>query len=175
VQNARVPGMLHGRVVRPPQTGAKHMHTRLVLWGWNPDEGRTPVATPEEIFVQKATCGPLQAPPVPGGNEADACPISPCIQFLHFASESGSFLAMLNHICLEEKHHISEGWPASDVLWLASRMKSDVDLRSNIAAEARAKIVYERLIDHTQDPSTIDTLQFLMTREITHMKAFRPR
>src|SRR6201994_1637963 len=48
----------------------------------------------------------------------------------------------------------------------------DVDLRSNIAAEARAKIVYERLIDHTQDPGTIDTLQFLMTREITHMKAF---
>jgi Mn-containing catalase len=48
----------------------------------------------------------------------------------------------------------------------------DVDLRSNIAAEARAKIVYERLIDHTEDPGTIDTLQFLMTREITHMKAF---
>src|SRR6201995_4342087 len=49
----------------------------------------------------------------------------------------------------------------------------DVDLRSNIAAEARAKIVYERLIDHTQDPGTIDALQFLMTREITHMKAFQ--
>ena len=48
----------------------------------------------------------------------------------------------------------------------------DVDLRSNIAAEARAKIVYERLIDHTDDPGTIDTLQFLMTREITHLKAF---
>src|ERR1700734_4000259 len=48
----------------------------------------------------------------------------------------------------------------------------DVDLRSNIAAEARAKIVYERLINHTDDPGTIDTLQFLMTREITHMKAF---
>jgi len=48
----------------------------------------------------------------------------------------------------------------------------DVDLRSNIAAEARAKIVYERLIDHTDDPGSIDALQFLMTREITHMKAF---
>jgi len=48
----------------------------------------------------------------------------------------------------------------------------DVDLRSNIAAEARAKIVYERLLDHTDDPGSIDTLQFLMTREITHMKAF---
>ena len=49
----------------------------------------------------------------------------------------------------------------------------DVDLRSNIAAEARAKIVYERLIAHTDDPGSIDTLQFLMTREITHMKAFQ--
>jgi Mn-containing catalase len=60
--------------------------------------------------------------------------------------------------------------------WTADYLKItgelDVDLRSNIAAEARAKIVYERLIDHTQDRGTIDTLQFLMTREITHMKAF---
>jgi manganese catalase len=48
----------------------------------------------------------------------------------------------------------------------------DVDLRSNIAAEARAKIVYERLIGFTDDAGTIRALQFLMTREITHMKAF---
>ena len=47
-----------------------------------------------------------------------------------------------------------------------------MDLRSNIAAEARAKIVYERLIQFTDDPGTIKALQFLMTREITHMKAF---
>jgi Mn-containing catalase len=45
-------------------------------------------------------------------------------------------------------------------------------LRSNIAAEARAKIVYERLINFCNDPGTKDALQFLMTREITHMKAF---
>jgi len=61
--------------------------------------------------------------------------------------------------------------------WTANYLKItgelDVDLRSNIAAEARAKIVYERLIDHTDDPGSIDTLQFLMTREITHMKAFQ--
>jgi len=45
-------------------------------------------------------------------------------------------------------------------------------LRSNIAAEARAKIVYERLINFTNDTGTKEALQFLMTREITHMKAF---
>jgi len=60
--------------------------------------------------------------------------------------------------------------------WTADYLKItgelDVDLRSNIAAESRAKIVYERLINYTDDPGTIDTLQFLMTREITHMKAF---
>lgn len=47
-----------------------------------------------------------------------------------------------------------------------------MDLRSNIAAEARAKIVYERLINFCDDRGTRDALQFLMTREITHMKAF---
>lgn len=60
--------------------------------------------------------------------------------------------------------------------WTADYLKItgelDVDLRSNIAAEARAKIVYERLIDHTEDADSIDALQFLMTREITHLKAF---
>ena len=48
----------------------------------------------------------------------------------------------------------------------------DVDLRSNIAAEARARIVYERLINFCDDAGTKDALQFLMTREITHLKAF---
>jgi Mn-containing catalase len=60
--------------------------------------------------------------------------------------------------------------------WTADYLKItgelDVDLRSNIAAEARAKIVYERLIDLCDDPDSKDALQFLMTREITHMKAF---
>src|ERR1700754_3841578 len=59
--------------------------------------------------------------------------------------------------------------------WTADYLKItgelDVDLRSNIAAEARAKIVYERLINFCDDAGTKDALQFLMTREITHMKA----
>ncbi|SEO95028.1 Mn-containing catalase [Luteibacter sp. UNC138MFCol5.1] len=46
------------------------------------------------------------------------------------------------------------------------------DLRSNIAAEARAKIVYERLINVTEDPGVRDALTFLMTREIAHQKSF---
>ena len=46
------------------------------------------------------------------------------------------------------------------------------DLRSNIAAEARAKIVYERLIALTDDPGIKEALGFLMTREIAHQKSF---
>lgn len=61
-------------------------------------------------------------------------------------------------------------------LWNAGYIDSigdpSADLRSNIAAEARAKIVYERLIDFCDDSGSKDALQFLMTREITHMKAF---
>lgn len=46
------------------------------------------------------------------------------------------------------------------------------DLRSNIAAEARAKIVYERLINVTDDPGVQEALMFLMTREAAHLKSF---
>ena len=46
------------------------------------------------------------------------------------------------------------------------------DLRSNIAAEARAKILYERLINTTDDPGVKEALGFLMTREVAHQKAF---
>lgn len=60
--------------------------------------------------------------------------------------------------------------------WTADYLKItgdlEVDLRSDIAAEARAKIVYERLINFCDDAGTKDALQFLMTREITHMKVF---
>src|SRR5437868_13034608 len=64
---------------------------------------------------------------------------------------------------------VGNAWTA-DYLKITGEL--DVDLRSDIAAEARAKIVYERLIQFTNDQGTIDALQFLMTREVTHMKAF---
>ena len=61
-------------------------------------------------------------------------------------------------------------------LWNAGYIDSigepTADLRSNIAAEARAKIVYERLIALTDDPGVKEALGFLMTREIAHQKSF---
>lgn len=47
-----------------------------------------------------------------------------------------------------------------------------VDLRSNIAAESRAKIVYEYLFKYTDDPYVKETLSFLMTREVVHFQQF---
>jgi Mn-containing catalase len=47
-----------------------------------------------------------------------------------------------------------------------------VDLRSNIAAESRAKIVYEYLMQFTDDPYVKESLGFLMTREIAHFQMF---
>lgn len=47
-----------------------------------------------------------------------------------------------------------------------------VDLRSNVGAESRAKILYENLLKFTDDPYVQDTLRFLMTREIAHFQQF---
>ncbi len=47
-----------------------------------------------------------------------------------------------------------------------------VDLRSNVAAEGRAKIVYEYLLQFTDDPLVQESLRFLMTREVAHAQMF---
>lgn len=65
----------------------------------------------------------------------------------------------------------SSGVPWSGA-YVDSRGDPAVDLRSNIAAESRAKIVYERLIAVTDDPGIKDALGFLMTREVAHQKSF---
>jgi len=60
--------------------------------------------------------------------------------------------------------------------WCASYIHSNgdltVDLRSNLASESRAKIVYEHLMKFTDDPYVKNTLSFLMTREVAHYKMF---
>ncbi|WP_029008423.1 manganese catalase family protein [Azospirillum halopraeferens] len=61
-------------------------------------------------------------------------------------------------------------------LWNAGYIDSigepTADLRSNLAAEARAKIIYERLMNVTDDPGVREALGFLMTREVAHQKMF---
>jgi Mn-containing catalase len=65
---------------------------------------------------------------------------------------------------------------SAGVPWTAAYIENTgdptADLRTNIAAEARAKIIYERLINVTDDPGIKASLGFLMTREIAHQKSF---
>lgn len=65
---------------------------------------------------------------------------------------------------------------SAGVPWTAAYVDSitepTADFRSNIAAEARAKILYERLMNVTDDPGVKEALGFLMTREIAHQKSF---
>lgn len=65
---------------------------------------------------------------------------------------------------------------SAGVPWSAAYIDSigepTADFRSNIAAEARAKIIYERLINVTDDPGIKEALGFLMTRELAHQKSF---
>lgn len=53
---------------------------------------------------------------------------------------------------------------SAGVPWTAAYVDSigcpTADMRSNIAAEARAKLVYERLINVTNDPGIVDALRF---------------
>lgn len=76
----------------------------------------------------------------------------------------------------------SGGGPAytnsQGVPWTAAYINGDVqgdlssDLRSDMGAETRAKMVYEYLLQFTDDPYVKDTLNFLMTREVAHFQMF---
>src|SRR3954447_4401051 len=64
------------------------------------------------------------------------------------------------------------------VPWTAAYINGDVqgdltsDLRSDIGAETRAKMVYEYLLQFTDDVYVQETLRFLMTREVAHFQMF---
>jgi Mn-containing catalase len=67
---------------------------------------------------------------------------------------------------------------STGVPWTAAYINGDAngeltaDLRSDIAAESRAKMVYEYLLQFTEDPYVKETLRFLMTREVAHFQMF---
>lgn len=65
---------------------------------------------------------------------------------------------------------------SNGVPWQGSYVNANgdltVDLRSDIAAESRAKIVYEYLMQFTDDKDVLATLNFLLTREVAHFQQF---
>jgi len=85
------------------------------------------------------------------------------------AAEADPLVAIAGGCGVSLVNSMGDAWTA-DYLKITGDLA--VDLHSNIAAEASAKIVYERLIAFTEDRGTKEALQFLMTREITHMRAF---
>ena len=85
------------------------------------------------------------------------------------AAEADPLIAIAGGGGVSLRNSMGNAWTAN---YLKITGELDVDLRNDIAAEARAKITYERLMDFTDDQGSLDALQFLMTREITHMKAF---
>lgn len=89
--------------------------------------------------------------------------------FIHEAVMDPQFLVLTGG---GPKLSDSQGTPWSGS-YVTANGDPTVDLRSNIAAESRAKIVYEYLMQYTDDPDVKDTLGFLMTREISHMNMFR--
>jgi len=76
----------------------------------------------------------------------------------------------------------SAGGPAytnsQGVPWTAAYINGDAqgdltsDLRSDVGAETRAKMVYEYLLQFTEDTYVQETLRFLMTREVAHFQMF---
>jgi len=48
-----------------------------------------------------------------------------------------------------------------------------VDMRTNIAAESTAKMVYENLMKFTDDVYVKESLRYLMTREVAHFQMFQ--
>ncbi len=89
-------------------------------------------------------------------------------QMIHQAMVNPQFLALSGG---GPRLTDSQGTP-----WMGSFVNANgdltVDLRSDLAAESRAKIVYEYLMQFTDDPYVKETLGFLMTREIAHFKMF---
>jgi Mn-containing catalase len=89
-------------------------------------------------------------------------------QLIHEALQNPQFLVL------------SGGGPtvtdSNGVPWSGSFVNANgdltVDMRSNIGAESRAKIVYEYLMKFTEDPLVHESLRFLMTREIAHFQMF---
>ena len=56
--------------------------------------------------------------------------------------------------------------------WIRSSGDLVADLKHNISAEAGAKMAYDRLIRLTDDKGCQETLNYLMTRELSHQKMF---
>ncbi|MGN6646004.1 MAG: manganese catalase family protein [Cytophaga sp.] len=113
------------------------------------------------------------------GELKDAAGTDEIMQLLDGKTKKESFI----HEAMTNPHFLvtSGGGPlvtdSNGIPWSGAYVNAmgdlTVDLRSNIAAESRAKIVYEYLMKLTDDPYVKETLGFLMTREVAHFQMFQ--
>lgn len=114
------------------------------------------------------------------GDLKDAANQSEIMQLLN--GKAGKETVIHQAIVAPQFFVASAGGPAytnsQGVPWTAAYINGDAqgdltsDLRSNVAAETRAKMVYEYLLQFTPDPYVKETLRFLMTREVAHYQMF---
>lgn len=76
-----------------------------------------------------------------------------------------------------EHDHATFPVDANGVPWTAAYIEATgnywADLESNMAAEQRARVTYEHLINMTNDPDVIAPLSFLRQREVVHYNRFK--
>ena len=65
---------------------------------------------------------------------------------------------------------VGNPWSATYIMGMGDLT---ADLRLNIGAETSAKMVYENLMKFTDDALVLESLRFLMTREVAHFQMFQ--
>ncbi|MFO7721246.1 MAG: manganese catalase family protein, partial [Gillisia sp.] len=65
---------------------------------------------------------------------------------------------------------VGNPWSATYIMGMGDLT---ADLRLNIGAETSAKMVYENLMKFTDDVLVLESLRFLMTREVAHFQMFQ--
>ena len=65
---------------------------------------------------------------------------------------------------------VGNPWSATYIMGMGDLT---ADLRLNIGAETSAKMVYENLMKFTDDVMVLESLRFLMTREVAHFQLFQ--
>jgi len=113
------------------------------------------------------------------GDLKDAAENSEIMQLLNGKASKEN---MIHQGIVAPQFLVGGGGPAytnsQGVPWTAAYINGDAqgeltsDLRSDMGAETRAKMMYEYLMQFTPDPYIKDTLRFLMTREIAHYQMF---
>ncbi len=113
------------------------------------------------------------------GDVKDAAENSEIMQLLNGKAAKEN---MIHQGIVAPQFFVNGGGPcytnSQGVPWTAAYINGEMqgeltsDLRSNMGAETKAKMMYEYLMQFTTDPYVKETLSFLMAREVAHYQMF---